>query len=99
MSAIKTPPTDGTDTSADTVIPSSGEDTPIYQRVLRMQAFQILLVLLVIIAVFATLAPHTFATLSNARQIIQNASILAILGVGMTFVIITSGIDLSIGSV
>lgn len=68
-------------------------------RLLRMQAFQILLVLLLIIAVFATLAPHNFANLSNARQIVQNASILAILGVGMTFVIITSGIDLSIGSV
>jgi ribose transport system permease protein len=68
-------------------------------RMLRMQAFQILLVLVVIIAVFATLAPHNFANLSNARQIVQNASILAILGVGMTFVIITSGIDLSIGSV
>ncbi|NUR07982.1 MAG: ABC transporter permease [Nocardioidaceae bacterium] len=73
--------------------------TPLYQRVIRMQAFQILLVLIVIIAVFATLAPHNFANLSNARQIVQNASILAILGVGMTFVIITSGIDLSIGSV
>jgi ribose transport system permease protein len=68
-------------------------------RILRMQAFQILLVLLVIIAVFATLAPNNFANLSNARQIVQNASILAILGVGMTFVIITSGIDLSVGSV
>ncbi len=74
-------------------------DTPVYQRVLRMQAFQILLVLLVIITVFATLAPNNFANLSNARQIVQNASILAILGVGMTFVIVTSGIDLSIGSV
>ncbi len=77
----------------------AGSDTPIYQRVLRMQAFQILLVLLVIITVFATLAPNNFANLGNARQIVQNASILAILGVGMTFVIVTSGIDLSIGSV
>jgi ribose transport system permease protein len=35
----------------------------------------------------------------NVRQVIQNVSILAVLGIGMTFVIITSGIDLSIGSV
>lgn len=69
------------------------------QRVLRMQAFQILLVLLGIVVVFAVLAPDTFGTLGNARLIAQNASILAILGVGMTFVIVTSGIDLSIGSV
>jgi ribose transport system permease protein len=64
-----------------------------------MQAFQILLVLIGIIIVFAALAPDTFASLGNARLIAQNASILAILGVGMTFVIVTSGIDLSIGSV
>ena len=49
--------------------------------------------------VFSALAPNRFANIGNARLIAQNASILAILGVGMTFVIITSGIDLSIGSV
>jgi len=57
----------------------------------------VLLVLIAIIIVFSAMAPNTFASLSNARLIAQNASILAILGVGMTFVIITSGIDLSIG--
>ncbi len=70
-----------------------------WPRVVRLQAFQILLVLIVIIAVFATLAPISFANVGNARLIAQNASILAVLGVGMTFVIITAGIDLSIGSV
>jgi ribose transport system permease protein len=35
----------------------------------------------------------------NIRGIVQNTSILAVLGVGMTFVIITGGIDLSVGSV
>lgn len=69
------------------------------RRVLKMQAFQILIVLVAIWAVFALLSPDNFPTVSNMRQIAQNASILAILGVGMTFVIITSGIDLSIGSV
>ena len=85
-------------TSTDAVA-TSGENLSAYQRVIRMQAFQILLVLIGIIIVFAALAPDTFASLGNARLIAQNASILAILGVGMTFVIITSGIDLSIGSV
>ncbi|MEJ7798872.1 MAG: ABC transporter permease [Ilumatobacter sp.] len=66
---------------------------------LRAQAFQILLVLIVIVIIFSALAPDTFGTLSNTRLIVQNASILAVLGVGMTFVIITAGIDLSIGSV
>lgn len=69
------------------------------RRALRAQAFQIFLVLLIIVAVFSALAPDSFAQWSNFRLIIQNASILAVLGVGMTFVIITAGIDLSIGSV
>ena len=68
-------------------------------RVFQIQAFQILLVLLFIYIVFSALAPATFPGWSNQRQVIQNAAILAILGIGMTYVIITSGIDLSVGSV
>jgi ribose transport system permease protein len=49
--------------------------------------------------VFAAIAPTVFPEWANLRQIIQNTSILAVLGIGMTFVIITSGIDLSIGAV
>ncbi len=90
--------TTSTATSTDAV-GTEAENLSVYQRVIRMQAFQILLVLIGIIIVFSVMAPDTFATLGNARLIAQNASILAILGVGMTFVIITSGIDLSIGSV
>ena len=70
-----------------------------FKGILKAQAFQILLVLLMIVLVFSVLAPDTFAQWSNFRLIIQNASILAVLGVGMTYVIITAGIDLSIGSV
>jgi ribose transport system permease protein len=68
-------------------------------RVFQVQAFQILLVLIFIYLVFSVLAPATFPGWSNQRQIIQNAAILAVLGIGMTYVIITSGIDLSVGSV
>ena len=68
-------------------------------RIVRVQAFQILLVLIAIWLVFAALEPDTFASVGNMRLVAQNASILAILGVGMTFVIVTAGIDLSIGSV
>ena len=56
-----------------------------------IQAFQILLVLVVDRAVFATLAPDSFADVGNVRLIVQNVSILAVLGVGMTFVIVTCG--------
>ena len=91
--------TSGPGTPGSTEAVPSSTDLPLLARVARMQAFQIMLVLLAIVAVFATLAPNTFASVANARQIALNASILAVLGVGMTFVIITAGIDLSIGSV
>jgi ribose transport system permease protein len=84
----------------DAIAMSSG-DRP--RRPIRLllgkQAFQIFVILLVIVAIFSVLAPAAFPTWGNVRQIALNASLLAILGVGMTFVIITAGIDLSIGSV
>ncbi|HEX3792749.1 MAG TPA: ABC transporter permease [Pseudonocardiaceae bacterium] len=68
-------------------------------RLLQAQATQIVLVLALIIVIFEVLAPTKFLTPFNIRTTVQNASILAVLGVGMTFVIVTGGIDLSIGSV
>ena len=44
------------------------------------------------------LTPH-FLTVSNLLNIAEQATIIAIIAVGMTFVIITAGIDLSVGSV
>jgi len=68
-------------------------------RLASIQSLQIALVLLVIFLVFSLLAPTIFPQWSNLRQIVQNVAILAVLGIGMTFVIITAGIDLSVGSV
>jgi ribose transport system permease protein len=68
-------------------------------RLAELQALQIVLVLAAIVVVFAVLRPTTFLTPFNVRGIVINTSILAVLGVGMTFVIITGGIDLSVGSV
>jgi ribose transport system permease protein len=92
-------------TLADTTPTAAGtaavEDVPAgrWQRIARIQALQIVLLLAVTVAIFTILRPGTFLTPFNIRGIVQNTSILAVLGVGMTFVIITGGIDLSIGSV
>ncbi len=56
---------------------------------------------LVVIALFVTgaiLRPDTFPTWDNVRNMLTQASIIGVLAVGMTFVIATSGIDLSVGS-
>ena len=75
------------------------EETPgLLHRFQRIQGFQILVLLVTLIGLFSVLEP-AFASVSNFRSILVNTAILAVLGVGMTFVIITGGIDLSIGSV
>jgi len=75
------------------------ESESLIRRILKAQTLQIVIVLIVISAIFSALAPDAFFTLFNLRNVVINVSIFAILGVGMTFVIITAGIDLSVGSV
>ncbi|EST59846.1 ribose ABC transporter permease [Proteus hauseri ZMd44] len=56
-----------------------------------------LIALLLLIIVVSTLSPNFF-TLNNIFNILQQTSVNAIMAVGMTLVILTSGIDLSVGS-
>jgi len=53
--------------------------------------------LVVLSLVLWALTPH-FLTISNLLNVAQQTTIVAIIAVGMTFVIITAGIDLSVGS-
>src|SRR5207249_2040552 len=54
--------------------------------------------LLVLSLTLWALTPY-FLTLSNLLNIVEQTAIIAIVAVGMTFVIISAGIDLSVGSV
>jgi ribose transport system permease protein len=56
-------------------------------------------VLLALILVFSFLAPDAFPTVFNFQRLAIETAVLLVVSVGMTFVIITSGIDLSVGSV
>lgn len=56
-------------------------------------------VLLVLIVIFSILKPNAFPTTDNARNVLMDASILLVMAVGMTFVMVAAGFDLSIGSV
>nr|WP_321297311.1 ABC transporter permease [uncultured Sphaerochaeta sp.] len=63
-----------------------------------LKRFAILGVLLVLI-LFFTLVTDSFLTTGNVLNIARQVSMLGISAVGMTCVILTSGIDLSVGSV
>ncbi|TDL40160.1 ABC transporter permease [Kocuria rosea] len=55
--------------------------------------------LIVLIAVFAALNPDAFASVSNARTILNQAALPLIIGVGATLVILMGSIDLSVEGV
>lgn len=67
--------------------------------VVKSDTFRLFLALVALILVFSVLKPTAFATLSNTLNILSDAAILLVLAVGATFVIITAGIDLSVGGV
>lgn len=67
----------------------------------KRQTFQRLgpLLGLLLIAVVLTFLEPRFLTVSNLFNVIRQVSINAIIAFGMTFVILTGGIDLSVGSI
>lgn len=65
------------------------------QFLLRARAF---IALILVVSVFSFLS-QTFLTPANIVIVAKQVAINALLGVGMTFVILTGGIDLSVGSI
>lgn len=87
--------------------PERSEDAPVLavaaQAASRIGAriaaqLRSLIALIAIIAVFSQLSP-VYLTWNNLVTMTQHVSIFAIMAVGMTFVIVTAGIDLSVGAI
>lgn len=62
-----------------------------------LQKFGPLLALLLIVAIITVINP-SFMTSTNILNVLRQVSISALIAFGMTFVILTGGIDLSVGS-
>jgi ribose/xylose/arabinose/galactoside ABC-type transport system permease subunit len=54
---------------------------------------------LILLLVFASLASDRFLQVQNVLNVLRQISIVGVLALGMTFVILTAGIDLSVGAV
>jgi ribose transport system permease protein len=67
-------------------------------RVMASQPFWVTIALIVLVVVMTTNEP-TFGTTENAANVTRNFAPIGIMAMGMTVVIITGGIDLSVGSV
>ena len=64
----------------------------------RIISIGMLVVLVVLFTILAGAGKGKFFNFDNLIEVVRDASIPAIIGVGVTFIIITSGIDLSTGS-
>ncbi|MFP4302522.1 MAG: ABC transporter permease [Spirochaetaceae bacterium] len=69
--------------------------TDVLQILMKGRAF---LALIIVFTVFATMAPG-FLSVANIIIISKHVAIIALMAVGMTFVILSGGIDLSVGSI
>jgi ribose transport system permease protein len=54
---------------------------------------------LILLVGFFTISAPSFATLDNLQNILQQVSVTAMIAVGLTFVILTAEIDLSVGAI
>lgn len=78
--------------------PAKPTSAPALTLVAFLAKYGIYFAFVLLTATLAIKSPP-FRTLSNAENILQQISVNGILAIGMTLVIITAGIDLSVGSV
>ena len=86
-----------TDPSTVAAAPRARSRTLIHRA--RLQEYTLGAVIVILLIVGAILKPDTFPTADNLRAVLTQASVVGVLAIGMTFVIATAGIDLSVGSV
>lgn len=72
-----------------------GKERPETRQFLRRWGVPVALLALIIIA---TLVSDRFLSAPNLLNVVRQIAIVGVLAIGMTFVIITAGIDLSVGS-
>jgi ribose transport system permease protein len=90
---VPSPPGSGARPAGD------GQIRRVWHRVLVANETWTLLALIILMIFFTAREPGKFLTLDDFSLIAQNASTYLVMAVGQTFVILTAGIDLSVGSV
>ena len=86
-------------TDQPAVAPPSNVGARAAFRRARIQEYTLAAVIVALLVIGTILKPDTFLTTDNMRAVLTQASVVGVLAIGMTFVIATAGIDLSVGSV
>jgi ribose transport system permease protein len=75
------------------------KEQTVFERLISSQAFWVTVALVFICVLMSVLQPDAFASRANFYNITRNFAFIGMMAVGMTAVIITGGIDLSVGSI
>ena len=83
-----------------TAVAEEQADAPVakQERAIRIQEYALVFVIIALVIVGTILRPNSFLDYDNLLTILTAASVVGIIAIGMTFVIGTGGIDLSVGS-
>src|SRR6185437_15867128 len=81
--------------TATLATPAAAPRRPALLVLLKLRTF---IALILVVVFFSAMAPN-FMSLDNIVIVSKHVAINAVLAIGMTFVILTSGIDLSVGSI
>ncbi|HYI44444.1 MAG TPA: ABC transporter permease [Actinomycetota bacterium] len=73
-------------------------DPNVVKRRIRIQEYALVGVVILLIIAGAATKPEAFLSSSNLFTVLTQASVVGVLAIGMTFVIASGGIDLSVGS-
>jgi erythritol transport system permease protein len=83
------------DTEAETAASAKKNKLKLGMLLLKLRTF---IALFLVVVYFSIMAPN-FLSMANMIIMVKHVSIYAFLAIGMTFVIVTGGIDLSVGSI
>lgn len=83
--------------SASSILPGAGS-TAVTSALSLLLRLRTVVALIAVLAFFSVMAPN-FLSAANFLIMFKHVAIIAILAIGMTFVILTGGIDLSVGSI
>lgn len=64
----------------------------------QMRIYLAIVALLVVLSIFLSITQPSFATWANFLTILETNSVLLLVAVGLTFVLLTAGFDLSVGA-
>lgn len=93
MAEVDSIPTTSTSKEAE-----NGDTTSTIRRLFQMREMGVLLALVVLLIAMAFLSPYFWKT-QNIFNVLRGMSTIGIMAIGMTMVIVTAGIDLSVGSI